>query len=89
MANSRNRKRKKVRIPPCKKANKFKHGEPCTNQKPGSSEVKIGDPSKIFPTNSASAASVNEGTIFMDLEILFNVFNEVLRCPECKNSIKC
>ena len=71
MANSRNRKRKKVRIPPCKKANKFKHGEPCTNENPGSSEVKIGDSSKIFLKNADSTASVNESTIFMDLESLF------------------
>ena len=43
MGNSRNRKRKKARIPPCKKAKRIKHGEPCDNEKPGPSEMKIGD----------------------------------------------
>ena len=44
---------------PAKKTKKFKHGEPCTNENPGPSEVKIGDTCEKFPENAASTNCLN------------------------------
>ena len=86
MGNIRNRKRKKVRIPPSKKAKKFKDGRQNAeegDQNPGPSKTKIGDVSGIFRDNVCHTNCIEEGTVFMDLFILFGIFNEVLKCPEC------
>ena len=82
MGNSRNRKRKKARIPPCKKVKKLKHAETSNIEKPGQSEMKIGDNSQKFCENLGLTDSVKEGIVFMDLGVLFNIFNDILRCPE-------
>ena len=89
MGNSRNRKRKKARIAPCMKAKKLKHGEPSNIEKPGPSEMKIGDNSQKFRENPGLTDSVKEGIVFMDLGVLFNVFDDILRCPECGDNTTC
>ena len=81
MGNSRNRKRKSVRIPPSKTAKKFKDGRP-SNENPGPSGVKIGDQSANFGGNTEKIDSVKVGTIFMDLSVLFSLFDGILKCPE-------
>ena len=85
MGNSRNRSRKKRKIPPPRKQVVKQHGEPSqpAYKDSGPSAKKIGkntealrDMSEIIDT------TVKEGTIFMDLSILFSVFH-VLKCPDC------
>ncbi len=86
MGNSRNIKRKKVRIPPRRDAKKFKGREPyCQN--PGPSKAKIGDLSETFGTSPGHIDSASEGSISMDLTVLFGVFDQVLKRPECGNNM--
>ena len=89
MANGRNRKRKRARQPPSKKGKKFKDGGQNTegDQNPGPSKMKIGDVSGVFRDNICHTDRVEEGTVFMDLFILFGIFNEVLKCPECGDNM--
>ena len=35
--------------------------------------------------NHSQSHSVKKGTISMDLEVLFGVFGDILKCPECAN----
>ncbi len=86
MGNTRNRKRKSVRITPSKAAKKFKDGGP-SREIPGSSGVKIGDQTANFGVYSEKIQAVKAGTIFMDLSILFAVFNDILKCPECGSNM--
>ena len=46
--------------------------------------MKIGDVSGEFSVNRENSAS---GIIFMDLAVLFGVFNQVLKCPECGDNM--
>jgi transcription elongation factor Elf1 len=88
MGNNRNRKRKRARKPPSKAAKKFKDGGPYVGNDEistsGPSGAKIGDQSANF---GASTEKINTektaGTIFMDLSVLFGVFDDILKCPEC------
>ena len=82
--NPQNRKRKKKRIPPSKRARKFKDGEPSC-QNPGPSQAKLGNFTSEVGENHGQGDSVKEGTIFIDVEVLFRVFGEVLKCPDCGN----
>ena len=82
MGNTRNRKRKRARVAWQKSAKKFKDGEPC-DQNAGPSKMKIGDVEGKFGENSGSMDSGKEGTLFMDMSVLFGVFDQVLKCPEC------
>ena len=83
MGNGRNRKRKRARIPPSKNGKKIKDG---TNLK----MIKtLGDVSGIFRDNICHTDRVEEGTVFMDLFILFGIFSEVLKCPECGDNMTC
>ena len=75
MGNIRNRQRKKVRIPPSKRAKRFKDGgrnvegdqKPVPSE-PKSSEVKIlGDVSSIFHDNHSYIDHVGKGIIFINL----------------------
>jgi hypothetical protein len=85
MGNTRNRKRKRPRIAPSKNGKKFKDGEPSqdSQQNRGASGIKIGHVTGKLNENPGHTDSINEGTVFMDLKELFNVFNEVLKCPDC------
>ena len=90
MGNSRNRKRKKARTPPSKMVKKFKDGDEAEKeccQNPGPSKTKIGDTGRIFGENTGDDGSANEGIIFMDLAVLFGIFDDVLKCPDCSNNI--
>ena len=87
MGNSKNRTRKKKRIPPLKKTKKFQHGEP-SYKDPGPSAEKIAQNtakfSGIFPNKETA---LKEGTIVIDLSVLFGVFDGLLKCPECDTSL--
>lgn len=48
--------------------------------------MKIGDNSQKFRENHGLTDSIKEGTVFMDSGVLFNVFDEIVRCPECGNN---
>ena len=71
-----------MRIPPSKAAKRFKDGGP-SREIPGPSGVKIGDQTAIFGDYSEKIEAVKEGMIFIDLSILFAVFECILKCPEC------
>jgi hypothetical protein len=85
VGNKRNRKRKRPRITPSKNGKKFKDGEPSqdSQRNRGASGIKIGHITGKVNENPGHTDSINEGTVFMDLKELFNVFNEVLKCPDC------
>lgn len=83
MGNSRNRKRKKPRIPPSKNAKKFKAGERVSDQNQAASGIKIGRLRGKLSENPGHGDKVNEGTIFVELKVLFGVLNEVLKYPDC------
>lgn len=89
MGNVRNRKRKAVRTPPSKNAKMPKHG--CAGGEDdvseGPSGVKIGTPSANYGSFSSPIGILREGTIFMDLSLLFGVFDELLKCPECDGNV--
>ena len=51
--------------------------------------MKIGDNSQKFRENPGLTDSVKEGIVFMDLGVLFNVFDDILRCPECGGNTTC
>ena len=90
MGNPHNRARKRARIPPSKKAKKFKHGEPRDKEavpEPGPSGAKIGAQNENFGMNSENIDTIREGNIFMDLSILFAVFDDFLKCPECGQNV--
>ena len=89
MGNERNRKRKRARIPPSKKGKNFKDGGQNADgdKNPGPSTMKIGDASGIFRDSICHTVRVEEGTVFIHLLILFGIFNEVLKCPECGDNM--
>lgn len=79
MGSTPNRKRKRARVA-WQKAKKFKDGEQ-SDKNPWPSKMTIGDVKGKFGQNSHSVHSGKEGTIFMDMSVLFGVFEEVLKCP--------
>ena len=84
MGSSRNPSRKKRKIPPSRKRVVNQDGEPSrpTYEDPGPSAGKIGKSAEALRDISDTIAStLKEGTIFMDLSVLFNAFN-VLKCPD-------
>ena len=83
MGNSRNRSQKKKRIPPSKRSKKIQDGRP--NYKDhGPSSTKISKNTAIVSGILGNMDTViKEGTIFMDLSVLFQVFDNILKCPEC------
>ena len=84
MGSSRNPSRKKRKIPPSRKRVVNQDGEPSrpTYEDPGPSARKIGKSAEALRDISDTIAStLKEGTIFMDLSVLFNAFN-VLKCPD-------
>jgi hypothetical protein len=86
MGNLRNRSRKKRKIPPSRKRVENQDGGP-KYKDPGPSAKKIGKNTEALRDMSKNIDStLKEGTIFMDLSILFNVFN-VLKCPDCSCDI--
>ena len=89
MGSSRNQSRKKRKIPPSRKRVVNQDGKPSwpTYKDPGPSARKIGKNAEALCDKSEPIANIlKEGTIFMDLYILFNVFN-VLKCPDCSCDI--
>ena len=81
MGNTRNR--KKPRIPPAKKAKKFKDGR-ISDTVIGPSAQKIAKSSAQMSVNSPNVnTKVKEGTVFMALSVLFSIFDDILKCPEC------
>jgi hypothetical protein len=69
-------------------AKKFKHGnEPC-DKEAGPSGAKIGAQTAKFGVNSKNIDTIKEGTVFMDLSILFGVFDKILKCPDCWDEMK-
>ena len=86
MGNSRNRARKKVKTPPSRTRKIFQDGGQSYKDPglPGPSAKKISHNTAAFGGISANMNStLKEGTVFMDLSVLFNVFDNVLKCPEC------
>ena len=83
MGNPQNRKRKRVRM-----AKKFKHGGEPRDKEAGPSVAKIGAQTANFGVNSKNIDTLREGTVFMDLSILFSVFDEILKCPDCGDEMK-
>ena len=70
MGNPKNRASKRARIPPSKKAKKFKHGQPRDKEvahEPILSEAKIGAERLNYGISSENMDTIREGTIFMDL----------------------
>ena len=65
----------------------MKHGdESCDNA--GPSGAKFGPQTANFDVNSENIDTAREGTVFMDLSILFCVFDSVLKCPDCGDEMK-
>lgn len=89
MGSSRNRARKRSRRSLSKKAKKIQDGVPNYNYKdPGPSAKKIDKNIAKFKRISTDVSpDLKEGTIFMDLSALFNVFDAILMCPECNSDI--
>ena len=68
MGNPKNRASKRARIPPSKKATKFKHGEPRDKKavsEPGPSGAKIGAQNQNFGVQSENIDTIREGNVFM------------------------
>ena len=83
MGNSRNRSQKKKRIPPSKRSKKIQDGRPNYKDR-GPSSTKISKNTAIVSGILGNMDTViKEGTIFMDLSVLFQVFDKILKCPEC------
>ena len=85
MGNTRNRARKRKRIPPSKQPKKpklAKYGDPSVDAR-GPSGAEIGDQSAACSTDTENVDVTKQGTIFMDLALLFTVFEDILKCPEC------
>ena len=83
MGNSRNRSQKKKRIPPSKRSKKIQDGRPNYKDR-GPSSTKISKYTAIVSGILGNMDTViKEGTIFMDLSVLFQVFDNILKCPEC------
>ena len=83
MGSSRNRSQKKKRIPPCKRAKKIQDGGP-NYKDPGPSSKKISKNTAIVSGVLANMdTELKEGAIFMDLSVLFQVFDNILKCPDC------
>jgi hypothetical protein len=79
----RNRARKKERFHRQRKRNIIQDGEP-SYKDPGPSARKHSQNTELIRGLSKNIDStLKEGTIFMDLSILFNVFDQVLKCPDC------
>jgi transcription elongation factor Elf1 len=74
MGNNRNRKRKAVRTLPSKMDKKSKHGRQY-DENPGPSRMKIGNQTAKIDVSSDQMDTVRKGIIFMDLSLLFGVFN--------------
>ena len=73
MGNPRNRARKRKRIPPSKQPKKpklAKHGDPRVHAC-GPSGAKRGDQSASYNADTENVDVTKEGTIFMDLVLLF------------------
>ena len=83
MGKEQNRKRRKKRKPPWKRAKKFKDGGEQSSQNPGPSQAKLGDSTANFVKNVSESECIQESTIFIDIEVLFGVFSEVLKSPDC------
>ena len=73
-----------MRKTPSKMGKKCKHGKTCDQEVGikivGSSGAKISNQTVNFAVHSNI---ITEGTIFMDLSVLFIVLNEILKCPDC------
>ena len=88
MGNSKNRARKKKKIPPSRKKNIIQDGGPSYKDR-GPSAKKISQNTELLRGITENIDStVKEGTILMDLSILCNVFDNVLKCPDCGCDIK-
>ena len=88
MGNSKNRARKKRKIPPSRKKNIIQDSGP-SYKDPGFPAKKISQNTELLRGITENVDStLKEGTIFMDLSILFNVFDNVLKCPDCGCDIK-
>ena len=88
MANKQNRSRKRKRKAPSKMAKKFKHGDKPRGEDAGLSGAKIGAQTAKIGANSVNMDTVRKGTVFMDLSILFRVFDNILKCPDRGEEMK-
>ena len=87
MGSSRNRARKRSRPSVSKKAKKIQDGVP-NYKDPGPSAKKIDkNIAKLKRISTDVSPDLKEGTIFMDLSTLFNVFDAILKCPECNSDM--
>lgn len=86
MGNSRNKSRKKARHTPSKKQKIFQDGGDLYKD-PVPSAKKIGKNTANFDCFLAPEyANLKEGTIFLDMSILFTVFDDILKCGGDLNS---
>ena len=69
-------------------AKKFKHGDEPRAKDAGPSGAKISAQTAKIGANSVNMDAVREGTVFMDLSILFGVFDNILKCPDCGEEMK-
>ena len=69
-------------------AKKIKHGDHPRNKEARPSREKIGAQRASFGVNSDNIDTIREGTVLMDLSILFGVFDQILKCPDCGDEIK-
>ena len=87
MGNSRNRARKKSRSSLARKRKNIQDGVP-SYKDPGPSAKKIDkNVAKYAGISTGVSTNLKEGTIFMDLSVLFGVFEDVMKCPECTSEI--
>ena len=70
-----------------KRQKKIQDGVP-NYKDPGPSAKKIDkNIAKLKRISTDVSPDLKEGTIFMDLSTLFNVFDAILKCPECNSDM--
>ena len=87
MGNSRNRVRIKSRSSLSRKRKNIQDGIP-SYKDPGPSAKKIDkNVARFAGISTGVSTNLKEGTIFMDLSVLFGVFEDVMKYPECASEI--
>ena len=71
-----------------KGAKKFKNGDEPRGKDAGPSGAKIGAQTAKTGANSVNIDTVKEGTVFMDLSILFGGLDNILKSPDCGKEMK-
>ena len=66
---------------------KSKHGGD-DDANPGPSGKKTSHQTRNIGETFNNLHTAKEGTVFMDLSLLFGVFDEILKCPGCESSVQ-